>query len=153
MNFHMLLKESIEDESEGITRYEKLAAMAPSEYAPILRDIAKEESQYLEFLSEIAGKTAHMYDDGETGTPSQNENSETPSPMQDDQLKHLQNDMVEIKSLLVEVLTVLKRNGHTGDKTIDSPDATETGQMPDAEDETPAKDDVSTMSAPMGIIH
>ena len=104
MNFHTLLKESIKDESEGIARYEKLAAMAPSEYTPILRDIAKEESQHLKFLSEIADKTAHM-DDEDTGTSSE---IEEPNSAFENQFEQIHAAMNEIKKLLLDVLDELK---------------------------------------------
>lgn len=165
MNFHMLLKESIEDEREGIARYEKLAAMAPSEYAPILHDIGKEEKQHLHFLSEIAAETGYMDDEDETETPSQNGNSGIPAPMHNDQLKHLQDDMAEIKSLLVEVLAELKRNDHTGennDSPANSPDVevpkteqktdTEPQQPLPDEIEAPAENGVSPRAVPTGII-
>ena len=122
MHFHMLLKESIEDEREGITRYEKLAAMAPSEYAPILHDIEKEERQHLEFLSEIAGKTGHM-DDEDSETPPQSE--ETTSSFEK-QFEQIHETMNEIKQLIVEVLVAVKvaslhTNGN-GDSNAETPE-------------------------------
>lgn len=54
MDFHTMLKKSIEDEKEGISRYKELAQLAPEEYAPIIRDIEKEETHHLKFLEKIA---------------------------------------------------------------------------------------------------
>ena len=139
MHFHMLLKESIEDEREGITRYEKLAAMAPSEYAPILHDIEKEERQHLEFLSEIAGKTGHM-DDEDSETPPQSE--ETTSSFEK-QFEQIHETMNEIKQLIVEVLVAVKvaslhTNGN-GDSNAETPENEENKPSMDTEKTPPPK--------------
>lgn len=122
MDFHSLLKEAIKDEAEGIVRYEKLAAMAPSEYAPILHDIEKEERQHLEFLSEIASKTGHM-DDEESESPSQSEELTSSFEKQFEQIHETMN---EIRQLIVEVLVAVKvaslhTNGN-GDSNAETPE-------------------------------
>lgn len=89
MNFHTMLKEAIAGEEEDIARYEKMAAMASEEYAPILRDIAKEERQHLHHLTKIADKSGWMEVDERTSEIPMNSDeysmSETPaSPADDD---------------------------------------------------------------------
>ncbi|MBQ2552997.1 MAG: hypothetical protein II563_09165 [Treponema sp.] len=53
MNFSTKLKEYIEEERSDNDKYLELASLAPEKYAPIIRDIAKEERSHARHLEEI----------------------------------------------------------------------------------------------------
>ena len=53
MEFAEKLKSYIEEETGDFDKYMKLAAEAPEKYAPIIRDIAKEEAVHKRHLENI----------------------------------------------------------------------------------------------------
>lgn len=53
MSFVEKIKEYIEEEKADCNKYKELAETAPEKYAPIIRDIAREEATHHKHLEEI----------------------------------------------------------------------------------------------------
>jgi rubrerythrin len=52
-SFAAKLKDYIKEEKADSNKYQKLASIAPEKYAPIIRDIAKEEGTHMRHLEMI----------------------------------------------------------------------------------------------------
>lgn len=127
MEFHNLLKKSIDGESEDISRYETMAAMAPEEFEPILHDIAKEERQHLHFLNEIAEKT------GWRENEEKNEEENHGNMTMNDSVEKLHKELDEIKTLILEVhsLVMMKYpdESHSSEHHEENKDSTDSDQI------------------------
>lgn len=139
MDFHKLLKESIEGESEDISRYEKMAAMAPEEYEPILHDIAKEESQHLHFLNEMAEKTGWGENEGT------NEEENHGDSAMNESVEKLHTELNEIKTLILELHSLVMTK-YQNDEEKDSHN--HSSEPSDENDEPPESEQTSESAAP-----
>ena len=83
MSFAEKIKEYIEEEKTDCNKYKELAETAPEKYAPIIRDIAREEETHRKHLEDIladcGGCSATDEEEAEEETEMETEKEETVS--------------------------------------------------------------------------